>query len=174
MSFRQVSAVEETLSILTCSADSCGSCVTSNGLLELSGKYSSTKHACHKRDLALQNVAGRTLVGLRFWNQVDEGGESYWVFESRDVSRLPSFDAVDLNLGSSLCSLHGLLTLLTPSKLFHSLHPPPLQRACFQDVLDCALRGPPSLVSTIRGVTAQIQSLVSSNSLAHCTMIYHP
>lgn len=34
---------------------------------------------------ALQNVAGRILVGLRYWNQVDEDGESYWVFESRDV-----------------------------------------------------------------------------------------
>ncbi|KAF9229496.1 Golgi apparatus membrane protein TVP23 [Gyrodon lividus] len=34
-----------------------------------------------------RNVAGRTLVGLRFWNQVDEDGESYWVFESRDASR---------------------------------------------------------------------------------------
>jgi hypothetical protein len=35
--------------------------------------------------LGCKNVAGRTLVGLRFWNQVDEDGESYWVFESRDV-----------------------------------------------------------------------------------------
>ncbi|KAG8905838.1 Golgi apparatus membrane protein tvp23 [Tulasnella sp. 403] len=34
-----------------------------------------------------RNVAGRTLVGLRYWNQVDEDGESYWVFESRDASR---------------------------------------------------------------------------------------
>ncbi|KAG8219962.1 DUF846-domain-containing protein [Butyriboletus roseoflavus] len=50
-----------------------------------------------------RNVAGRTLVGLRFWNQVryrasavhrltgviqvDEDGDSYWVFESRDSSR---------------------------------------------------------------------------------------
>ncbi|KAH9946679.1 Golgi apparatus membrane protein TVP23 [Amylocystis lapponica] len=33
-----------------------------------------------------RNVAGRTLVGLRYWNQVDEDGESYWVFESRDPS----------------------------------------------------------------------------------------
>lgn len=33
----------------------------------------------------MQNVAGRTLVGLRFWNQVDDDGESFWVFESRDV-----------------------------------------------------------------------------------------
>ncbi|CAE6511354.1 unnamed protein product [Rhizoctonia solani] len=36
---------------------------------------------------ASPNVAGRRLVGLRFWNQVDEDGESYWVFESRDPSR---------------------------------------------------------------------------------------
>ncbi|KAF8463034.1 hypothetical protein JB92DRAFT_3136634 [Gautieria morchelliformis] len=34
-----------------------------------------------------RNVAGRTLVGLRYWNQVDEDGESYWVFETRDPSR---------------------------------------------------------------------------------------
>lgn len=40
--------------------------------------------------LTLQNVSGRTLVGLRFWNQVDEDGESYWVFESRDVRVLPN------------------------------------------------------------------------------------
>jgi len=37
-----------------------------------------------------RNVAGRTLVGLRYWNQVDEDGESYWVFESRDPSRPPN------------------------------------------------------------------------------------
>ncbi|KAF8225011.1 DUF846-domain-containing protein [Tricholoma matsutake] len=37
-----------------------------------------------------RNVAGRTLVGLRFWNQVDDDGESYWVFESRDPSRPPN------------------------------------------------------------------------------------
>ncbi|KAJ6625010.1 hypothetical protein B0H10DRAFT_2162094 [Mycena sp. CBHHK59/15] len=36
-----------------------------------------------------RNVAGRTLVGLRFWNRyaVDEDGQSFWVFESRDPSR---------------------------------------------------------------------------------------
>ncbi|OBZ79133.1 Golgi apparatus membrane protein TVP23 [Grifola frondosa] len=37
-----------------------------------------------------RNVAGRTLVGLRFWNQVDDDGESYWVFESRDVTFRPA------------------------------------------------------------------------------------
>jgi len=34
-----------------------------------------------------RNVSGRVLVGLRYWNQVDDDGESYWVFESRDPSR---------------------------------------------------------------------------------------
>ncbi|MBW0527243.1 hypothetical protein O181_066958 [Austropuccinia psidii MF-1] len=35
----------------------------------------------------VRNVSGRVLVGLRFWNQVDEDGTSYWVFESRDPSQ---------------------------------------------------------------------------------------
>lgn len=35
----------------------------------------------------VRNVSGRVLVGLRFWNQVDEDGTSFWVFESRSVSR---------------------------------------------------------------------------------------
>jgi len=37
-----------------------------------------------------RNVAGRRLVGLRYWNQVDDDGESYWVFESRDPSKASS------------------------------------------------------------------------------------
>lgn len=32
-----------------------------------------------------QNVTGRLLVGLRWWNQVDEDGKSQWVFEARKV-----------------------------------------------------------------------------------------
>jgi hypothetical protein len=36
----------------------------------------------------VQNVAGRTLVGLRYFNEVDAEGNSAWVFESRDVSVL--------------------------------------------------------------------------------------
>jgi len=35
----------------------------------------------------VRNVSGRVLVGLRFWNQVDDDGTSYWVFESRDPSQ---------------------------------------------------------------------------------------
>jgi hypothetical protein len=33
----------------------------------------------------LKNIAGRRLVGLRWWNEVNpETGESHWVFESAD------------------------------------------------------------------------------------------
>jgi len=33
----------------------------------------------------VKNVTGRLLVGLRWWNYVDEDGASHWVFESRKV-----------------------------------------------------------------------------------------
>jgi len=39
----------------------------------------------------VRNVSGRVLVGLRFWNQVDEDGTSFWVFESRSVSPFSTF-----------------------------------------------------------------------------------
>ncbi|KAL3423907.1 golgi apparatus membrane protein TVP23 [Phlyctema vagabunda] len=33
----------------------------------------------------LKNIAGRRLVGLRWWNEVDmQSGDSHWVFESSD------------------------------------------------------------------------------------------
>lgn len=31
----------------------------------------------------VKNISGRLLVGLRWWNQVDEDGKSQWIFESR-------------------------------------------------------------------------------------------
>lgn len=35
----------------------------------------------------LKNIAGRRLVGLRWWNEVDpQTGDSQWVFESSDPS----------------------------------------------------------------------------------------
>jgi len=33
----------------------------------------------------IKNITGRLLVGLRWWNYVDEDGVSHWVFESRKV-----------------------------------------------------------------------------------------
>lgn len=34
----------------------------------------------------VKNITGRLLVGLRWWNYVDENGESKWIFESRKGS----------------------------------------------------------------------------------------
>ena len=31
-------------------------------------------------------LKGRLLVGLRWWNHVDDNGEGHWVYESRKVS----------------------------------------------------------------------------------------
>ena len=33
----------------------------------------------------VKNVSGRLLVGLRWWNHVDEDGIGHWVFENRKV-----------------------------------------------------------------------------------------
>ncbi|XP_068555914.1 Golgi apparatus membrane protein TVP23 homolog A isoform X1 [Anas acuta] len=37
---------------------------------------------------SVKNVTGRLLVGLRWWNQIDEDGTSHWVFEARRVSMI--------------------------------------------------------------------------------------
>ncbi|KAK0081395.1 hypothetical protein PV325_012242 [Microctonus aethiopoides] len=31
----------------------------------------------------VKNITGRLMVGLRWWNYVDDNGKSHWVFESR-------------------------------------------------------------------------------------------
>lgn len=31
----------------------------------------------------VKNISGRLMVGLRWWNQVDDDGRSHWVFEAR-------------------------------------------------------------------------------------------
>ncbi|KAL4666636.1 hypothetical protein H8959_005325 [Pygathrix nigripes] len=36
--------------------------------------------------ISLKNVTGRLMVGLRWWNHIDEEGKSHWVFESRKES----------------------------------------------------------------------------------------
>lgn len=33
----------------------------------------------------VKNITGRLLVGLRWWNYVDDAGVSHWVFESKKV-----------------------------------------------------------------------------------------
>lgn len=33
----------------------------------------------------VKNITGRLLVGLRWWNYIDDNGESHWVYESKKV-----------------------------------------------------------------------------------------
>lgn len=33
----------------------------------------------------VKNVTGRLLVGLRWWNYIDDEGKSHWVFENRNT-----------------------------------------------------------------------------------------
>jgi len=42
-----------------------------------------------------KNVSGRVLVGLRYWNEIDESGESTWRFESRDEEGMARVDATE-------------------------------------------------------------------------------
>ncbi|XP_046523594.1 Golgi apparatus membrane protein TVP23 homolog A isoform X2 [Equus quagga] len=35
---------------------------------------------------SVKNVTGRLMVGLRWWNQIDEDGKSHWIFEARKVT----------------------------------------------------------------------------------------
>lgn len=46
-----------------------------------------------------KNVSGRLLVGLRWWNYVDDEGNSHWVFENRQTK-----EQGDLNLNTLMGS----------------------------------------------------------------------
>lgn len=54
----------------------------------------------------VKNVSGRLLVGLRWWNQVDEDGKSHWVFESRKThNQSASADSRIFWLGLIVCPI---------------------------------------------------------------------
>uniref|UniRef100_H3CWN7 Golgi apparatus membrane protein TVP23 homolog n=1 Tax=Tetraodon nigroviridis TaxID=99883 RepID=H3CWN7_TETNG len=56
----------------------------------------------------VKNVSGRLLVGLRWWNQVDEDGKSHWVFESTPQARSDTASSADSRifwLGLVVCPL---------------------------------------------------------------------
>jgi hypothetical protein len=99
----------------------------------------------------LQNVAGRTLVGLRYWNQVDEDGESSWVFESRDVSRSPLLAFHPLESSQA----HTFYVRLEPSLAVY-----PLQSCRYQALLDGTVRVPGRLGGPLLLLLDQVQHLV--------------
>uniref|UniRef100_A0A023FY71 Golgi apparatus membrane protein TVP23 homolog n=1 Tax=Amblyomma parvum TaxID=251391 RepID=A0A023FY71_AMBPA len=46
----------------------------------------------------VKNVTGRLLVGLRWWNYVDDAGRSHWVFESRKAGEQAVVDGSEAGL----------------------------------------------------------------------------
>lgn len=58
----------------------------------------------------VKNVTGRLMVGLRWWNYVDDNGQSHWVFESRKVNVDLFFYIVFINLKIIVALLLGSIT----------------------------------------------------------------
>ncbi|UXI21937.1 sodium-coupled monocarboxylate transporter 1-like [Sarcoptes scabiei] len=45
----------------------------------------------------VKNITGRLLAGLRWWNHIDENGESFWIFENRHKTKTKDlFDEEDI------------------------------------------------------------------------------
>ena len=75
-----------------------------------------------------KNVSGRLLVGLRYWNEVDEStGESKWQFESRDAEGMRLVDATEKRIfwwtiyGAPLVWVLFLTTSLTKLNFNYAL-----------------------------------------------------
>ncbi|KAB1262991.1 Golgi apparatus membrane protein TVP23-like protein A [Camelus dromedarius] len=57
---------------------------------------------------SVKNVTGRLMVGLRWWNQIDEDGKSHWIFEARKALVIAGISLQAANLyGYVLCKLGG-------------------------------------------------------------------
>uniref|UniRef100_A0A3P9JHU7 Golgi apparatus membrane protein TVP23 homolog n=1 Tax=Oryzias latipes TaxID=8090 RepID=A0A3P9JHU7_ORYLA len=60
----------------------------------------------------VKNITGRLMVGLRWWNQVDDDGRSHWVFESRKGSgkqQVSNSDSRIFWLGLIICPIIWVL-----------------------------------------------------------------
>ncbi|KRF97752.1 uncharacterized Golgi apparatus membrane protein-like protein CG5021 isoform X2 [Drosophila tropicalis] len=64
----------------------------------------------------VKNISGRLLVGLRWWNYVDDDGKSHWVFESKNSesyqSRINKHEQRIFWLGLILCPVFWSLFFL--------------------------------------------------------------
>ncbi|XP_027566979.2 Golgi apparatus membrane protein TVP23 homolog A [Pipra filicauda] len=68
---------------------------------------------------SVKNVTGRLLVGLRWWNQIDEDGKSHWVFEAKRVPTIAASTEAEARifwLGLIICPV--IWTLFLFSTLF--------------------------------------------------------
>ena len=65
----------------------------------------------------VKNVSGRILVGLRWWNEVDEQGQSVWHFESLDQQVCSLEFMLPLNLQVSVYASQILAGIGTYSSM---------------------------------------------------------
>ncbi|NXR81454.1 TV23A protein, partial [Pycnonotus jocosus] len=68
---------------------------------------------------SVKNVTGRLLVGLRWWNQIDEDGKSHWVFEAKRVPAIAASTEAEARifwLGLIICPV--IWTMFFFSTLF--------------------------------------------------------
>uniref|UniRef100_A0A674H4R9 Golgi apparatus membrane protein TVP23 homolog n=1 Tax=Taeniopygia guttata TaxID=59729 RepID=A0A674H4R9_TAEGU len=68
---------------------------------------------------SVKNVTGRLLVGLRWWNQIDEDGKSHWVFEAKRVPTIAASTEAEARifwLGLIICPV--IWTMFFFSTLF--------------------------------------------------------
>ncbi|XP_051488469.1 Golgi apparatus membrane protein TVP23 homolog A isoform X3 [Apus apus] len=84
---------------------------------------------------SVKNVTGRLLVGLRWWNQIDEDGKSHWMFEAKRALVIAGISLQTANLyGYIHCKLGGQKSLsrLT-SRLFVTADVPKRQTRRISD-----------------------------------------
>lgn len=48
----------------------------------------------------VKNITGRLMVGLRWWNYVDDDGKSHWMYESRKVDLNKNKNSTQSLMGS--------------------------------------------------------------------------
>ncbi|XP_041893559.1 Golgi apparatus membrane protein TVP23 homolog A isoform X1 [Corvus kubaryi] len=68
---------------------------------------------------SVKNVTGRLLVGLRWWNQIDEDGKSHWMFEAKRVPTIAASTETEARifwLGLIICPV--IWTMFFFSTLF--------------------------------------------------------
>lgn len=51
----------------------------------------------------VKNITGRLLVGLRWWNYIDDDGQSHWVYESKKVSLITLLNRPFINSLTNSC-----------------------------------------------------------------------
>lgn len=61
----------------------------------------------------VKNITGRLLVGLRWWNYVDDNGESHWVFEAGNQGRISAQESRLFWLALILAPVMWVIFLIT-------------------------------------------------------------